>query len=90
MHNANARSAIAHDPNRLEEVQRLLRRYPDIDAQEHDRVGKFLRHGAPLDLGLLSSNPELWSAAAAYKTHNPHYFALGRRFTSAGRPRSPC
>lgn len=78
MNNAKARSAIAHDANQLEEVQRLLRRYPDIDQQERDRVGEFLRNGAPIDVGLLSSDPELWRAAGAFKTHHPHYFALGR------------
>ncbi len=80
MNNANARSGIAHDPKMLDEVQRLLRRYPDLNEQERDRVGKFLRGGAPIDLGLLSSDPELWRAAGAFKAHHPHYFTLGRRF----------
>lgn len=80
MNIATARSAIAHDSETLKDIQALLRRYPDIDEQERDRIGQFLRHGAPIDLGLLSSDPELWSAAGAFKSRHPHYFALGRRF----------
>jgi hypothetical protein len=80
LNSATARRSIAHDPNRLDEVQALLKRYPDLSEEERDRVGNFLRHGAPLDLGLLSSDPELWRAAGAFKTHHPGYFAPGRRF----------
>jgi hypothetical protein len=77
---ANARRAIAHNPESIEEVQELLRRYTDINEQERDRVAEFLRHGAPIDVGLLSSDPELWRAAGAFKAHHPQYFTLSRRF----------
>lgn len=66
------RRPIAHDVQILSDAECLLARYPDINAEERDRVGRFLRSGAPIDIGLLSSNAELWRKAERFKVEHPH------------------
>ena len=76
---SDPRRAIAHDLNALGEAERLLCRYPNVGDEERDRLARFLRHGAPIDIGLLSSNPQLWGAAERFKADHPSYFRLGAR-----------
>lgn len=78
MHNKGARDALAHDPQALADVEHLLERYPDISEQGRDRIGRFLRSGAPMDIGLLSSNSKLWKNAEAFRAENAQYFSTGR------------
>lgn len=78
LNDAGPRQALAHDPEALAEAERLLLRYPDISSAEHKRLGRFLRSGAPIDIGLLSSKPELWFIAERFKAENPAYFRIGR------------
>ena len=79
MTTANSRGAIAHDLQSLEEVQSLLGRYPEVDQHERDRIAHFLRRGSPIDIGLLSSNPEVWRAASTFKAQHPSYFSISTR-----------
>jgi hypothetical protein len=76
---SEARTAIAHDPEALHDAERLLGRYPEIDERERDRLGVFLRSGAPIDIGLLSSNRELWRAVDRFRRDHPKYFRVGPR-----------
>jgi hypothetical protein len=74
------RLTIANDPDALGEVETLLARYPDVSEAERDRIGGFLRKGAAIDIGLLSSNARLWHKAERFRADNPVYFRLGARF----------
>lgn len=77
MQRTDSRRAISNDFETLAETEALLSKYPEVTASERDRIGHFLRHGSPLDIGLLSSNAKAWKAAEAFKEENPGYFALG-------------
>ena len=74
---SQSRAAIAHDPDSLADVSALLERYPEVSVDERDRIGRFLRSGAPIDIGLLSSNAGLWRTADRFKFEHPHYFKVG-------------
>jgi hypothetical protein len=74
---SESRRSIAHDPDALSDAEALLAKYPDVSADEHDRIGRFLRKGAPIDIGLLSSNGELWETAERFRLEHPRYFKLG-------------
>jgi hypothetical protein len=75
-----SRRAISHDFDALAETEALLRKYPHVTDAERDRIGRFLRHGSPMDIGLLSSNPDVWTAAQNFRAENRGYFALGGGF----------
>ena len=79
MKGSHSQRTIANDPDALSEAQDLLARYPDVSSEERDRLGRFLRRGAPIDIGLLSSNTRLWRIAERFKLEHPHYFRLGAR-----------
>lgn len=79
MTGSQSRRSIALDPDALGDAETLLERYPDVSSSERDRVAHFLRRGAPIDIGLLSSNAELWATAERFKRDNPHYFKVGVR-----------
>ena len=76
---SNTGTAIAHDPEALHDAEGLLGRYPEIDESERDRLAEFLRSGAPIDIGLLSSNRQVWRAADRFRRDHPKYFRMGAR-----------
>jgi len=74
---SQSQRTLAHDPDALSDAQALLARYPDVSSEERDRLGRFLRKGAPIDIGLLSSNTPLWRIAERFKRDHTNYFRLG-------------
>ena len=77
MKGSQSQRTLAHDPDALSDAQALLARYPEVTPDERDRLGHFLRRGAPIDIGLLSSNTPLWRIVEQFKRDHPHYFRLG-------------
>lgn len=77
MKRPDSRRALSDDFDTLVDAEILLGRYPEVSQAERDRIGHFLRHGSPLDIGLLSSNAQAWKAAETFKLENPRYFASG-------------
>ena len=72
------RRSLAHDHGVLADAEEILRRYPDISSEERDRLGHFLSRGAPIDIGLMSSNKDLWRSAERFKGDHPEYFKISR------------
>jgi hypothetical protein len=70
------RKSIARDAKALSDAEALLSMYPEVTDAELDRIARFLRHGAPIDIGLLSSNASLWEVAERFKNDHPRYFRL--------------
>ena len=79
MQRPSSRRALSDDFEMLNDAEILLRKYPEVSQEERDRIGHFLRHGSALDIGLLSSNAQVWEAAETFKSENPGYFATGLR-----------
>ena len=80
---AEQRRSIAHHPETLVKVEELLVSYPDVNGDERDFLAAFLRNGAPIDIGLLSSNAQAWAAAERFRSENPDYFRTGPRVYAA-------
>ena len=78
MQTKGTRELLAHDAQALAEVEQLLEQYPEVSEEERGRVGRFLRSGAPIDIGLLSSNPRLWNKAEGFRAENKQYFSTAR------------
>lgn len=76
---AETRTSIAIDGQTLDQVDGLLRRYPDITPEECDVIGRFLATGAAIDIGLLSSSRDSWEASERFRAENPRYFRIGAR-----------
>ena len=77
MQGSDSRRSIAHDLDALIDAEALLAKYPNVSADEHERIGRFLSKGAPIDIGLLSSNAGLWKTAERFRLEHPRYFRLG-------------
>lgn len=77
MQRPDSRRTLSDDFETLADAEILLSKYPQVSHAERDRIGHFLRHGSPLDIGLLSSNARAWTAAETFKLENPRYFAPG-------------
>jgi hypothetical protein len=80
MSRTKSRQALAMNADALANAERLLLQYPDVSETERDEIGAFLKNGAPIDIGLLSSNAEAWQNAERFKRDHPRYFAVGRGF----------
>ena len=63
-------------PERIR-TESLLRRYPDVDAQERDEVRLFLDKGPILEIGLMSGDPVLKTQIDRFKQENAEAFRLG-------------
>jgi hypothetical protein len=80
MPRTKSRQALAVNADALANAERLLLQYPKVTNNERDEIGAFLKNGAPIDIGLLSSNAEAWQNAERFKRDHPRYFAVGRGF----------
>lgn len=78
MKGQESRRSLAHDPGVLADAEDILTRYPEVSSEERARIGHFLSRGAPIDVGLLSSNAELWRRAERFKGDHPEYFKIGK------------
>lgn len=74
---------LAHDPDALDEAKILLAKFPDVTADEQCRIGRFLRAGAPIDIGILSSDAELWKSAENFRRNHPEHFRVSARVYAA-------
>jgi hypothetical protein len=63
----------------LERVEELLRRYPDIAAEESGEILHFLKKGTALEIGLLSGNDDLRPALDAFRAAHARDLSLGMR-----------
>ncbi len=73
-----ARSFVV-EPERLESVEAILRKYPAINANEREVVFSFLRKGAMRDRDMLTFNMELADALNAFKRDNGRELSLNMR-----------
>lgn len=72
-----AQAAI--DPHTLNQIERLLLKYPKVDDSELHEITSFLRDGTILEIGLLSRNSDAWRNAEAIRAAHPHRFATTAR-----------
>ena len=69
----------AVDPARLEHIQDLLSRYPDIADSEQEEILKYLKKGPPLDTALLSTVERIRPQLARFREDHRRHFALGAK-----------
>jgi hypothetical protein len=70
---------ILHDPvnrGRMEEAERLLRRYPDVDDQETERLVRFMKEAPALEVALLTCKDHLKRPYAAFRHDQRRHFEM--------------
>lgn len=75
---SEAGKKLATNPEDLTRTEGLLLRYPDIDAEQRDEVGHFLRRATPIDAGILSTNELAWRKSEAFRAEHPSYFRTSK------------
>ena len=70
-----SRQRLAVDPDALQRAEQLLYAYPAISDAEVEEVATYLKSGPPMDIGLLSSNEDAWSAAERLRADHKALFA---------------
>jgi len=58
-------------------VERLLERYPEISLEEEAAVIRFLKRGAPLEVGLLKSSDAIKPQLARFRKDHADQFKIG-------------
>jgi hypothetical protein len=76
---SESRRTTAVDPDAIARTEELLDLYPNVSTSERDEIAHFLRKGAPIDIGFLSSNEQAWSKAERFKTENRTHFTVKPR-----------
>lgn len=76
---SEAGKKLAMSPQDLSRAEELLLRYPAIDASDRDQIGLFLRRGAPMDLGILSTNEVAWRNSEIFRANHPAYFRISKK-----------
>ena len=79
MHSKNAsRLQLANEYHR-EQVDRLLRRYPDIDSTEKAVILTFLKRAPALEIGLLTSDKAIRPQLQRFRQDHACELSLGIR-----------
>ena len=78
MNDVKSRDRLVGGDSQLDRVEDLLERYPVTSEAEGREIGAFLKQATALELGLLSSNPSVWTKAERYKADHAHLFATSR------------
>lgn len=71
--------SAAVDPARLEHIQDLLSRYPDISDADRGEILNYLRKGPPLDAALLTTVERIKPKLARFREDHRRHFAVGAK-----------
>lgn len=69
----------AADPARLEHIQDLLSRYPEIGDAEKEQILHYLKKGPPLDTALLTTVERIRPQLARFREDHHRHFAAGAK-----------
>lgn len=67
------------DLERMERVEALLRRYPDLADGERDELFAFVRGGPALEIGLLSGKDDLKPQLDRFRADHARALSIGAR-----------
>lgn len=79
MQTGTTKRSLAADPARLEHIENLLSRYPDISKAEREEIIHYLKRGPALDSALLSSIEHIKPKLARLREDHRSEFELGAR-----------
>lgn len=69
----------AVDPARLEHIQNLLSRYPDITEADREEILHFLKKGPPLDTALLGTVEPVRPQLDRFRADHRRHFEVGAK-----------
>ena len=67
----------AVDPARLEHIQGLLSRYPQVSDAETEEILRYLKKGPALDTALLTTVEPIRPRLARFREDHRRHFAIG-------------